>query len=145
MNEYRHILFAMDYSEESFKVGQKAKMIAARNHAKFTVLHVLEEINIATGFEMMPLISDDANDSESVQAAKAAMTEMAERLGLSDAQTHVVVAFSTKEGINQSARELGADLIVVGSHTRHGLALLLGSTANAILNDAPCDVLAVKI
>ena len=35
--------------------------------------------------------------------------------------------------------------LVVGSHGRHGLALLLGSTANAVLHGAPCDVLAVRI
>ncbi len=51
----------------------------------------------------------------------------------------------TKEGILGAAREHGADLIVVGSHGRHGLALLLGSTANAVLHGAPCDVLAVRI
>ena len=37
------------------------------------------------------------------------------------------------------------DLIVVGSHGRHGLALLLGSTANNVLHGAPCDVLAVSL
>ncbi|MEO1899758.1 MAG: universal stress protein, partial [Methylococcales bacterium] len=37
------------------------------------------------------------------------------------------------------------DLIVVGSHGRHGLALLLGSTANGVLHHAVCDVLAVRL
>ena len=35
--------------------------------------------------------------------------------------------------------------IVVGSHGRHGLALLLGSTASGVLHGAKCDVLAVRI
>ena len=39
----------------------------------------------------------------------------------------------------------GADVIVVGSHGRHGLALLLGSTANGVLHGATCDVLAVRV
>jgi len=34
---------------------------------------------------------------------------------------------------------------VVGSHGRHGLALLLGSTANGVLHGASCDVLAVRV
>jgi universal stress protein A len=33
----------------------------------------------------------------------------------------------------------------VGSHGRHGLALLLGSTANSVLHGSPCDVLAVRV
>lgn len=48
--------------------------------------------------------------------------------------------------IQGQAREIGADLIVVGSHARHGLArVMLGSTANGVLHDAPCDVLTVRI
>jgi universal stress protein A len=43
------------------------------------------------------------------------------------------------------AEELDADLIVLGTHGRHGLGLMLGSTANAVLHGAPCDVLAVKV
>ena len=43
------------------------------------------------------------------------------------------------------AEEQSCDLIVVGSHGRHGLALLLGSTANDVLHGAPCDVIAVRL
>ena len=39
----------------------------------------------------------------------------------------------------------GADLIVIGSHGRHGVGRMLGSTANGVLHDAPCDVLAVRV
>ena len=42
-----------------------------------------------------------------------------------------------RQEIHRLAEEQGCDLIVVGSHGRHGLALLLGSTAN--------DVLAVRL
>ncbi|WP_313899138.1 universal stress protein [Leclercia adecarboxylata] len=47
--------------------------------------------------------------------------------------------------MHRLAKKQGCDLIVVGSHGRHGLALLLGSTANDILHGAPCDVLAVRL
>jgi len=50
-----------------------------------------------------------------------------------------------RQEIHHLAKEHGCDLIVVGSHGRHGLALLLGSTANDVLHGAPCDVLAVKL
>jgi len=52
---------------------------------------------------------------------------------------------SPKTEIIRVAQENGVDLIVVGSHGRHGLALLLGSTANGVLHYAPCDVLAVRL
>ena len=37
------------------------------------------------------------------------------------------------------------DLIVLGSHGKHGLNLLLGSTSNSVLHQAPCDVLTVRL
>ena len=43
------------------------------------------------------------------------------------------------------AEQLDVDLIVVGSHGRYGLALLMGSTANGVLHGASCDVLAVRV
>ena len=50
-----------------------------------------------------------------------------------------------RQEIHELASEQQCDLIVVGSHGRHGLALLLGSTANDLLHGAPCDVLAVRL
>ena len=57
---------------------------------------------------------------------------------------HLVVGRPESE-IHHVAEEIGADLIVVGSHGRHGLALLMGSTANGVLHGSKCDVLAVRV
>ena len=50
-----------------------------------------------------------------------------------------------KHEIVRVAKEQGVDLVVVGSYGRHGLQLLLGSTANGVLHLAACDVLAVRV
>jgi universal stress protein A len=63
---------------------------------------------------------------------------------LGDEQRHLAYGQPRQE-IHRLAEEQGCDLIVVGSHGRHGLALLLGSTANDVLHGAPCDVLAVRL
>ncbi|MCY1401873.1 Universal stress protein family protein [compost metagenome] len=63
---------------------------------------------------------------------------------LSGANAHLTYGQPRQE-IHNLAKEDGCDLIVVGSHGRHGLALLLGSTANDVLHGAPCDVLAVRL
>ena len=52
---------------------------------------------------------------------------------------------STAKEILRIVQEQGLDLIVLGSHGRHGVAMLLGSTANAVLHHAECDLLAVRI
>lgn len=50
-----------------------------------------------------------------------------------------------RDMINQTAKELGADLIVVGTHGRTGVArVLLGSVAELIVRTAPCPVLTVR-
>jgi universal stress protein A len=43
------------------------------------------------------------------------------------------------------AKQIGADLIVLGSHGRWGLELLLGTTTDSVLGAADCDVLAVRV
>lgn len=67
------------------------------------------------------------------------------KLGIPDADTMVISALSTKEGILRASEELKADLLVIGSHTRSGLGVLLGSTSGSIINDSPCDILTVKV
>jgi universal stress protein A len=55
------------------------------------------------------------------------------------------VVGSPKTEILGLAEEKSTDLIVVGSHGRHGLGVLLGSTATSLLNHARCDILAVRL
>ena len=50
-----------------------------------------------------------------------------------------------KQEIIHIADQEQVDLIVVGSHGRHGLSLLLGSTANSVLHYAKCDVMAIRL
>lgn len=143
-NQYRHILFATDFSEQAILVGERAKHMARLYNARLTLLHVVEEVSISAGYELMPLLPE-VPDEQTLLAAKENLSQLAQRLGLEESYRQVVTAVSTKEGILEAAEEHNVDLIVVGSHGRHGLALLLGSTANAVMHGAPCDVLAVRI
>jgi len=52
---------------------------------------------------------------------------------------------SPKREILNYARDNHCDLIVIGAHGRHGIATLLGSTANAVLHGTQCDVMCVRI
>ena len=143
---YQHILFAADFSDDALQVGERAREMARWCGARLSLIHVVEDINISLGggYELLPILPE-LPDEALLREAREMLRELAQRLGMEQAETGVVNAPSTKEGILDAARECGADLIVVGSHGRHGLALLLGSTANAVLHGAPCDVLAVRI
>ncbi|MDG4551542.1 MAG: universal stress protein [Candidatus Contendobacter sp.] len=143
---YQHILFAADFSDDALQVGERAREIARRCGARLSLIHVVEDLNISLGggYELLPVLPE-LPDEALLREARELLGELARRLDAEDAEKWVVSAPSTKEGILGAARDHGVDLIVVGSHGRHGLALLLGSTANAVLHGAPCDVLAVRI
>ena len=144
MSEYKHIVVAVDQSEDSEKIGRQALVVAKRNHAKITLLNILEGISLSAGYELMPVIPQ-VSDSEMIAEAKKSMRELSFKLGIPDADTLVISALSTKEGILKAAEDLNADLLVIGSHTRYGLGVLLGSTSGSIINDSPCDILTVKV
>jgi universal stress protein A len=144
MSGYKHVLLAVDFSPDAGQVGRRAKEIATCYGAKISLIHVIEEVNISAGYELMPLLPE-VPDETLIKDARDALQRLAEQLNTPDADQWAVTAVSTKEGVLQTAQEKDVDLIVVGSHGRHGLSLLLGSTANACLHGAPCDVLAVRI
>ena len=83
-------------------------------------------------------------EQELLDVAARQMTALGERLGVEQENRRVEIG-NTGHTILRIAEELGVDLILVGSHGRHGLAALLGSTARSVLNGARCDVLAVRV
>ena len=138
---YSHILAATDFSPGSEQVAEKASQLAKASNAKLTLIHVVEYLGFTYTPEF-PIPDDPALEQQLVESAEKRLAELAQKLG--DAKAHVVTG-SPKHEICRIAEESDIDLIIVGSHGRHGLQLLLGSTANGVLHMAPCDVLAVHI
>jgi universal stress protein A len=143
MAGYRHVLLATDFSADAEAVGLRGVDLAQRSGARLTLLHVVEQVPVDPANDLM-VPERMLLDTELVDSARASLDELARRLGVPEVHRLVELGI-TKTEIIRVATEIGADLIVVGSHGRHGLALLLGSTANAVLHSAPCDVLAVRI
>ncbi|MDA1073882.1 MAG: universal stress protein, partial [Proteobacteria bacterium] len=83
-------------------------------------------------------------EAEAIKQAKAQLAEYAAEFDIARADVVVRVGAPGYE-IRAAAEELGADLIVIGTHGKHGLGLLLGSTANSVLHGVPCDTLAVRV
>jgi universal stress protein A len=83
-------------------------------------------------------------EEEAVNQSRTHITREAARFGVDAKSVHVSIGGPAAQ-IVDTAESLGADLIVVGSHGKHGLGLLLGSTANGVLHQAKCDVLTVRI
>ncbi|KAB7622915.1 universal stress protein [Alkalilimnicola sp. S0819] len=141
--DYRHLLVALDFDPRSRAVAARARDLAQRYQARLSLVHVVEHLPLEPGGELLYTPGVDAEE-EMREAAEARLTELARDMQLQDAQRHVLLGH-TKHEILHFAEENAVDLIVVGSHSRHGLALLLGSTANAVLHGARCDVMAVYL
>ena len=142
MGEYKHILVGVDLTMESRVVSSKACALKDAFNCKLSCVHVIEPLSLAYGGDI-PM--DLSTIQEQIQdTAKSHLTEFAETLNIEEENSHLIFGRPETE-IHTLANEIGADLIVVGSHGRHGLALLLGSTANGVLHGAPCDVLAVRV
>ena len=142
MGEYKHILVGVDLTVESRDVSRRACALKVAFNAKLSCVHVIEPLSLAYGGDI-PM--DLSTIQEQIQdTAKNHLAEFASSLGIEDEDRHLIFGRPETE-IHTLAKEIDADLIVVGSHGRHGLALLLGSTANGVLHGATCDVLAVRV
>ncbi len=143
MDIYKHVLIAIDLHPNcDKKTIQRAITIAKENNAKLSIVHAIEHINAYGVAEAYSAVLDV--EEEMIKEAKAEMTRIGEQFSIPTSSQYIEVG-SPKSVIMTKVQELGVDLIVVGSHGRHGIQLLLGSTANAVLHHASCDVLAVRV
>ena len=137
---YKWVLFATDFDEVGVLAAHKAKKIADENGADLILVHVVEPIPAYA----YPGFAGFAEVEMSIrEQAEKELDELAEKLGV-DVKHRFIEFGSTKNEILRVAAERDIDLIVTGSHGKHGLSLLLGSTANSILHHAQCDVLIVR-
>ena len=142
MNIYQNILVAIDLNEEADQVIQRAQQLALQSSAKLTLVHVTEPLSYAYGGDMPMDLSSIQTDL--YDQAQQRMSGLVQQKQLGEVN-QLLLSGHIKTEVHRVATELSLDLIVVGSHGRHGLALLLGSTSNGILQGATCDVLAVRV
>lgn len=145
MNDYKNILVPVDFSASAERVMDRALDIARRNNASLTLLHVVEYLPpIDIAYEPVVAASWDMNENDMKLHAEKSLLRFCDHFGIPDSKQLVTIG-TPKHEICGYARDNHCDLIVMGAHGRHGIGRLLGSTANGVLHDMPCDVMAVKI
>jgi len=142
MSTYKRVLVAIDLSDESSEVAERAKGIVANGGSELHIIHVIEPLSFAYGVDI-PMDFSGLQDEIQSQATEQ-LQRFSEKNSIDHDHQHIVLGRPEVE-IHAMAEEIDADLIVVGSHGRYGLALLMGSTANGVLHGASCDVLAVRV
>jgi len=143
-----HILMPTDFSVTSDLALDYAREIAQRFGASLHLLHVVE-----APFVHGPFASDMFID-ETADVRRAILEDVRARLarrvrrreGEVPAASAEIVTGHSAETIVKHAGHLGADLIVMGTHGRTGLAhLLIGSVAERVFRTAPCPVMTVRM
>ena len=142
MSEYRNLLVCLDLTEDSVRVLERAKALAAASGGTLTLLHVVEYVPVEPmGEALLPAVQIEA---ELAERATTQIAELANRLSLGAAE-RLVLTGNIKSEVVRVAQERRCDLIVIGSRERHGVSILFNFTEDTVLHAAPCDVLAVRL
>ena len=144
METYKHVLLAVDFFEQDELVISKAQQVAEQFQAKLSLIHVVDSMPVTDAGYGSDIPYNLDLTAELMAVAKLKLAKLADALAIPGERRWLEIG-SPKLEIVRVAEENQIDLIVVGSHGRHGLALLLGSTANGVLHHTKCDVLAVRL
>ena len=142
---YQRILLATDFSEPAELAAARAIELAKHYNASIDVLHCVEDMLFYNEWADPLMVDLPINETAMKDLAEAQMQKFAERTGLLSQGAKLEVQWGNpKWCIVSRARELSADLIIMGSHGHRGLERLLGSVSSGVTHQAHCDVLLVK-
>lgn len=137
MPNYKHLLLAIDIYEDSDVLFTEALRLQNFYQAKLSIVHVTPHL-----VSSMPYAHDFQEAVES-QAHKS-IQAFKEKYALTQNDIYLEEG-NPKAEVVHLAQKIHADLIICGSHGKHGIELALGSTANGILHLATCDVLTLRL
>jgi len=143
MDGYQNILVAADFSAAGETAVKLADTLAGCFGASLTILHVVKHFPEDMPVGVIP--PEDVDPQKYItDRARSSLEKLSARIGQPGAALEVVVStHSASREIVQYAQGHGIDLIVVGSHGKHGIQRMLGSTAASIMHAASVDVLVV--
>lgn len=146
MKTFDKILTAIDFSENSELAFDYAVTMATQFNSELTIMHVINEPVDLRGF-YVPHISFEQLEKEIEEgAAKMMETFCSTKLGSFTNYKSVLVSGIPYEEITRKAEEIGASLIILGTHGRTGLDhILFGSTAERVVRSAACPVMTIRL
>lgn len=143
MTMYKNVLIAVELDPDcDKKIIKKAQEVVQTFKSKLILVHAVEQL-LSYGAAYGVSVGVDIEE-ELMKEAKKSLTKIGKELNV-PAEQQIVRTGPAKFIILDECEKNKIDLIIVGSHGRHGIQLILGSTANAVLHQAKCDVLAVRI
>lgn len=147
MPRIRRILHATDFSPASTPALKRAIEMAKANRAALLILHVMTPPSLAMPAEgyVPPRLYQEIENSARAEAQKRlkALVHRAKQGGAR--ASGLLLEGVPHERIARAVRSKKADLLVIGTHGRSGLAkLFLGSVATKLIATVSCPVLTVR-
>ncbi len=146
MPQVRRILFASDFSKASRKAFTTAIAMAKASRATLTILHVIVPFTPIVPEHYINMETWEQIDTQArrwSQQQLRRLTEKAKTAGIR--AVGLLLEGDPAQQIARTARSKHADLLVVGTHGRTGLAkFLVGSVASRLVATASCPVVTVR-
>ncbi len=139
---YKKILVVLDLGPDSLHVGMRARAVASATGAAVSFLHVVDYVPIEPLGEI--LLPTGEVEQDLINKSEVRLHEIIVKIGMADSQM-LVASGNKKSEIVRVATAIGSDLIVIGSHERHGPSIFFNLTEDTVLHTSPCDVLAVRV
>lgn len=145
MELIKKILVPVDFSPYSQSALKYAKSFAEKLDAEIICVYVIEPLIFPADFSMGQ-ISFPVIDAETTERAKNEMNSLINNeFGETNSIKSIIRTGKPFIEINEAAREINADLIIIASHGHTGVEhLLFGSTAEKVVKKAPCPVLTLR-
>jgi universal stress protein A len=147
MPRLRRIMHATDFSRASTAALKRAVAMAKADRAQLIVVHVMTPPSLVLPGEgyISPSLYENLEASTRAQAQKRLDAIVAGAKKAGARARGLLLEGVPNERVARAARAKKADLLVIGTHGRTGLAkFFLGSVATRLIGSAPCPVLTVR-
>ena len=138
MKKYQHILATIDLFQNKMRALESALQWTDIFEAKLSILYIVTH-RLYNSYAFLGEMDIEATIA---LQAKEKMQKLGKKYNI-DEKHQIIKIGNPRSDVLGIARDLKVDLVVAGSH-HHNVLGMLGSTANAIVNNAHCDVLLIK-
>lgn len=143
MSNYKQILVAVDLTQDSTLVLERARQLADTYAAELSLVHVTEPLAMGMAVEVSSVDVEGLHD-EACKHAREALQRLGSVAGIPAARLHNLSGIPARE-IRELAKTLECDLVIMGGHKKNWFELMLGSTSSNVSHTIACDLLIVRI
>lgn len=146
MKNYQKILVAVDLNEEALLLIDRAKKLL-NPKGELHLIHVssvMADLYPVSAMGSAVPVEVASYQQKYFTESQTYLEKLAAKVGIKESDIHLITGMQAQQ-IKKLAEEQQVDLIVIGVHEKNRLASMLGSVANGVLHNTPCDILSVVI